>query len=111
MEYDAYNSQPPVPKSANGAAEHEVKTMKRLLRKYEASGEKLFTALQNLRNISTEGLNTDPAQRSQGRTSSQLPASTAKLRPGCTDQIQDAELKEAKRLTSTKQIAKKLVTA
>ena len=38
-------------------------------------------ALLNLRNVPTEGLNTSPAQRSQGRrTNSMLPTSDAKLK-------------------------------
>ena len=88
---------------ANGAAEAAVKTMKRLMRKCQASGGNLFKALLNLRNVPTDGLNTSPAQRSQGRrTNSMLPTSVAKLKPGYVDPAHETDLKVARRLSATK---------
>ena len=88
---------------ANGAAEAAVKTVKRLMRKCQASGTNFFKALLNLRNVPTDGLNTSPAQRSQGRrTNSLLPTSVAKLKPGYVDPAQETDLKVARRLSATK---------
>lgn len=84
---------------ANGAAEAAVKIMKRLMRKCKASGEDLLLGLLNMRNISTEGLNTSPAQRLLGRrTKATVPTTEALLRPSYTYSHYEAQKKEDKKL-------------
>ena len=95
----------------NGATEAAVKTIKRSLNKCQVSGENPFMALLNLRNVHTEGLNTSPAQRSQGRrTKSMLPTSDAKLKPEYTYPVHETKLKGEKKIGLHQEDGEKFAT-
>ncbi|KAK2173833.1 hypothetical protein NP493_848g03091 [Ridgeia piscesae] len=68
---------------ANGAAKAAVKIAKRLLRKCKAYREDPYLGLLNIRNTSSEGMTTSPAQRLFGRcTKTLLPTTHYQLKPG-----------------------------
>ena len=68
-------------------------------------------ALLNLRNVHTEGLNTSPAQRSQGRrTKSMLPTSDAKLKPEYTYPVHETKLKGEKKIGLHQEDGEKFAT-
>ena len=64
--FDHVTSSPRDPHS-NGKAENAVKTVKQLFTKCKQSGQSEFQALLDWRNIPTEGMKTNPAQRLMGR--------------------------------------------
>ena len=88
-----YNSQ------SNGMAEAAVKSIKRMMRKCQASKQDPYLGLLNLRNTPTEGLNTSPTQRLMGRRTRTLLLTTKALDPS-TPQIEAPGI-EAKRIKAT----------
>ena len=74
-------SSPRYPQS-NGKAENAVKTVKRLFKKCQASGQSEYLALLDWRNTPTEGIGTSPAQRFLGqRCKTLLPMAGLLLKP------------------------------
>ena len=67
---------------SNGKGENAVKTVKRLFKKYQESGESEYVALLDWRNTPTEGFGTSPAQRFLGRgCKTRLPTQRSLLVP------------------------------
>ncbi len=63
--FEHVTSSPRYPQS-NGKAENAVKTVKRLFKKCQESGQSEYLALLDWRNTPTEGIGTSPAQRFLG---------------------------------------------
>ena len=79
--FEHHTSSPRYPQS-NGKAENAVQTVKRLFKKYKASGQSEYLALLDWRNTPTEGVGTSPAQRLFGRRcKTLLPVSGTLLQP------------------------------
>ena len=80
-EFDHVTSSPRYPQS-NDKGENAVKTVKRLFKKCQESGESEYLALLDWRNTPTEGFGTSPAQRFLGqRCKTRLPTQRSLLAP------------------------------
>lgn len=67
---------------SNGKAENALKTVKRLFKKCQETGQSEYLALLDWRNTPTEGMGTSPAQRFLGRRcKTRLPTGRALLKP------------------------------
>lgn len=66
----------------NGKAENAVKTIKKLFKKCQESGQSVYLALLNWHNMPAEGIGTSPAQCLMGRQcKTLLPMATKLLEP------------------------------
>ena len=71
---------------ANGLAESAVKSVKSLIKKCKETGDDVYLALLDLRNVPRDDTLGSPAQRLMGRrTRTRLPTSEALLRPASKD--------------------------